>query len=263
MIAKLFANVENNAAASMAWYARRKFGEAIASRCLRTLAILLGIVGGLTPIVVGIYPQAWIGQLGYALLALAAGAIAADRYLGISSGWIRYVTAMLAIQRALADFRLDWSGLLISVSDGAAGAAALERFLELVRQSQHEVLKVVKEETQAWVAEFQSSLADLEKTLAAQKDAARANAEAAERAAALPQTGAIAIKLSAMPSGETEVVIDGQRVGSFLGQPFGKTDITPGLHVIEVSGTKAAAPFRLSTIVNVKAGEVAAASFKL
>ncbi len=259
MIAKLFANVENNAAASMAWYARRKFGEAIASRCLRTLAILLGIVGGLTPIVVGIYPQAWIGQLGYALLALAAGAIAADRYLGISSGWIRYV----AIQRALADFRLDWSGLLISVSDGAAGAAALERFLELVRQSQHEVLKVVKEETQAWVAEFQSSLADLEKTLAAQKDAARANAEAAERAAALPQTGAIAIKLSAMPSGETEVVIDGQRVGSFLGQPFGKTDITPGLHVIEVSGTKAAAPFRLSTIVNVKAGEVAAASFKL
>jgi len=83
-IAKVFSYVEDNAAASISWYARRKLGKARASRCLRALAIVLAVVGGLIPIIYGIYTQAWIAQLGYALLALAAGAVAADRYFGVS-----------------------------------------------------------------------------------------------------------------------------------------------------------------------------------
>src|SRR5262245_5391908 len=122
-IPAIFGYVENAAASSMAWYAQRKLGKARASRSLRALAIVLAIVGGLTPIIHGMYPQPWIAQLGFALLALAAGAVAADRYFGVSSGWIRYVTAMLAIQRALADFRLDWSGLLLSVAGDATSDA--------------------------------------------------------------------------------------------------------------------------------------------
>jgi hypothetical protein len=263
-IAAIYAHVEAAAASSMAWYAQRKLGKAAASRALRALAILLTITGGLMPIIHGIYPQAWIAQLGFALLALAAGAVAADRYFGISSGWIRYVTAMLAIQRALADFHLDWSGLLLSVADdGASEAARLGRFLDRARQFQHEVLKVVDEETQAWVAEFQSSLADLEKTLAAQKDAARAAAAAAEKAAASPQTGGIAINLSAAPTGEAEVSIDEHKVGAISGQQFGTAGVTPGLHVVAVAGIRDAKPFRLSTTATVKPGEITSVSFQL
>src|SRR5436309_3295630 len=93
-IPTIFGYVENAAASSMAWYyAQRKLGKARASRCLRAFAIVLAIVGGLMPIIHGMYPQPWIAQLGFALLALAAGAVAADRYFGVSSGWIRYVTA--------------------------------------------------------------------------------------------------------------------------------------------------------------------------
>jgi hypothetical protein len=183
-IAQLFAYVESTAAASLEWYAKRKSTKGRVSRFLRVSAIALGVAGGLTPIVNGVLSQVWIGQAGYALLALAAGLVAGDRYFGVSSGWIRYVTAMQAIQRVLADFRLEWSALLASSEDGAPPDAALvRRCLERARDFQAAVLRITEEETRAWVAEFQSNLSDLEKTLSAQRDRSRAAADAAEKAA--------------------------------------------------------------------------------
>jgi len=103
--------------------------------------------------------------------------------------------------------------------------------------------RVVDQETPAWVDGISEQPADLEKTLAAQKDAARATAEAAEKAASAPQTGAIAINLSEVPSGETEVLIDEQRAGAFVGKQFGKTDVPQGLHVVRLTAQKTPSRF--------------------
>jgi hypothetical protein len=42
----------------------------------------------------------------------AAGFLAFDRYFGTSSGWIRYMTSLAAIERLRAEFLFDWTALL-------------------------------------------------------------------------------------------------------------------------------------------------------
>ena len=93
------------------WDQRRKTAQSTRSQSLRWYALLLSIVGGLVPLLTALFSRpdwpwfttalGWInfGQLGYVLLAIAAGCVLLDRYFGYSTSWMRYVVAMQAIER--------------------------------------------------------------------------------------------------------------------------------------------------------------------
>jgi SMODS and SLOG-associating 2TM effector domain 2 len=50
-----------------------------------------------------------LGETGYLLIGLAGGCVALDRFFGYWSGWIRYITTALALEKSLDEFRLEWA----------------------------------------------------------------------------------------------------------------------------------------------------------
>jgi len=111
--------VEIQARQLIQWYYNKKQWKPRMSSGLRLFVILFFSIGGLVPLIKATFPVTSIaavvptgfdfGQLGYLLIALGAGAIALDRFFGYSSGWIRYITTALAIERSVDEFRLDWA----------------------------------------------------------------------------------------------------------------------------------------------------------
>lgn len=190
-IQALFKKIDGDVSAAIDWYARSKRYKTWASQILRGLAIALGAIGGLAPLVAGI-PQitdgswglnsALIGQCGYILIGIAAGLMAADRFFGVSTGWMRYMTTQMAIQHAQIDFRFDWARRLRALNDRPPDDDTVVKFLDRGRAFIQTINDMVKDETDAWVNEFRSGLSQLEATLAAQRKKAERAGEEVQRA---------------------------------------------------------------------------------
>jgi hypothetical protein len=198
----LFDHVVGRAREAEAWYERHKRLPQIWSRVIRGMVILLGATGGLARIVAGlrfdsITPAiaSLISQLGYLLIGIAAGLLAFDRYFGLSSAWVRYVTAMAELQRLEAEFLLEWSELLLTRSS-PSGTEDLLPFLESAREFWLAVIDLVARETDTWNREFQSAVTDLEKLVKAGREHARELEGGARRAhvASRSRTAAVARK---------------------------------------------------------------------
>jgi len=113
------------------------------------------------------------GQLGYLLIALGAACIALDRFFGYSSGWIRYITTALVIERSVDEFRLDWTRSMAALQGSQPTAEQLDKLFHLCRQFAVGVRAQVEQETRAWVLEFQSSLSELERQLKSRAEDAK------------------------------------------------------------------------------------------
>ncbi|HLL65347.1 MAG TPA: SLATT domain-containing protein [Micromonosporaceae bacterium] len=98
---------EQYAGGAIAWHLRGQRGKRLASRILRGAAVVL-IVAAVVAAVV------WSGRgpvhpnLGYVLLALAAGCLAFDHFFGLASGWQRDLATARALQARLLEFQLAW-----------------------------------------------------------------------------------------------------------------------------------------------------------
>ena len=156
---------EQQAVATISWYQRDKRAKRWASRLLRALAVVLAVSGGVMPLLPaiahGIDPN-----LGYVLLALAAGCVAFDHFFGLSTGWMRDIATLQALQSGLARFHLDWVKWQSTVADGPAAAAmpgAVAAALDLIDGLVTGVGRLAEAETAQWIAEFSSSVAALRK----------------------------------------------------------------------------------------------------
>lgn len=206
-IAQLKDYAEHEAADAIAWYWRNKAVKARASQLVRWSAIVLTGLAGLFPIAKNAWPDTFKFLLGGQLLwmvpanpdllvslfvGVAATLIALDRFGGFSTGWIRYVRTATELQRLLCEFRMDWATLesrLKSVEDQTAVEAMIGRVKEFVA-----IVRVtVLQETQQWAAEFESSLAQMEKDVQTQR-VQREDSEAKRREAA--QAGSISLTIT-------------------------------------------------------------------
>jgi hypothetical protein len=112
------------------------------SRLSRAAAMTFAVLGGIVPLIAN--NLTWVeANVGYALLALAAGGVAFDHFFGFSAGWVRCVVTAQALQGRLARFHLAWAAWqateagVLSTSDPAQPAttgvrAALDLIDELV-----------------------------------------------------------------------------------------------------------------------------------
>jgi hypothetical protein len=143
------------------WYMADRLGRKRASRILRGLALVLAAAGGLVPlanVTVGQSVSGW----GYLLLALAGVCFGFDRYLGLSSGWMRDVMTAQRVQRRLQDFQFAW--IELNAADACPGQVQSSPlpYLELLREFARDLSDLVIGETGDWVAEFQTGLQQLE-----------------------------------------------------------------------------------------------------
>jgi hypothetical protein len=183
--------VERQGRELLGWYFQKKIWKRRMSTALRVASILLFTLGGLIPLVKASWPGAPtsaagldFGQLGYLLIALGGAAIAFDRFFGYSSGWIRYITTEMAIERSIDEFRLDWARSIASLRGVGPTAEQVDQLMQLAKTFALSVRAQVEQETKAWVLEFQSNLSDLEKSLKARADEAKAEGAASKAAGA-------------------------------------------------------------------------------
>lgn len=152
---------EGQAEDSIAWYLRDKAVRRMISRLLRGCAILLGVAGGVVPLVSAasaVSGASW----GYVLLAMAGGCLAFDHFFGLSSAWMRDIATAQALQRALTEFRLDWATTELGTVTAAREAdAVIRRREELIRVLVLRRVELVEAETGEWLSEFRSNIGDL------------------------------------------------------------------------------------------------------
>jgi hypothetical protein len=197
---------------------------------------------------------------------LAGVVLLGDKVFGWSSGWLRYVSTVTAMERQTLQFELDWTAACLG---RAAGFTEDDKktFFELARQYQIELEKRRGEETEGWVAEFNTGTAALNDMIKFQKDAtekaARDARAAVETAANASLTGAIELTI-AQPAGSQKPVSvrvdDDVAEPDFLGSSWAKLGVSPGKHRLHVS---IAGVGEASRIADVAPGAVARVEVKI
>ena len=145
----------------IAWYDQSRKPKRAGSQWLRVFSILFAAVGALCPLVDAteiVGDKILLGQWGYVFIALAAAIVGYDKYFGLSTGWMRYIVTQLSLEKALKEFQYDWIILNAQQSNTSA-------LLQRIKDFSLQIESLVKQETDAWVLEFESSVAQLEKVL--------------------------------------------------------------------------------------------------
>ena len=102
-----------------------------------------------------------------------------DRFFGYSTGWIRYVTTAMALEKSLEEFRLEWTRNMAKMRGAAPTPEQLEMLIQTSETFSLAIKSQVEQETKAWVVEFQTNLSQLEKDLQAKADEAKAKTKSA------------------------------------------------------------------------------------
>ena len=145
----------------IAWYDQSRKPKRAGSQWLRVFSILFAAIGALCPLIdaTKIFgDEILLGQWGYVSIALAAAIVGYDKYFGLSTGWMRYIVTQLSLEKALKEFQYDWIILNAQQSNTSA-------LLRRIKDFSLQVESLVRQETDAWVLEFESSVAQLEKVL--------------------------------------------------------------------------------------------------
>jgi hypothetical protein len=184
------------------WYYEKKKQKNFASRWLRFWAISFTILGGLIPLLsaAGIVEavlryygakapgdihvaELRFNQFGYILIGLAAGCVAFDRFFGFSSNWMRYIGAAMRIETARVRFAFDWEYLVAPLGANEPTPEEVRKLLEVIQKFSLDIREAIEQETGAWISEFQTNLAQLDKETKALFEGARSEKKAIERRA--------------------------------------------------------------------------------
>ncbi|HKS22131.1 MAG TPA: SLATT domain-containing protein [Thermoanaerobaculia bacterium] len=176
-IKTLAADVEASVVGASDWYLSKRKAVSRGARWSRVLAIAFVTLGGLAPLIwatfdikITKYPTVTGTGIGYLCLALAAAAVALDRYAGFSSSWMRRITTAQALKRLVVEFRVQWPPLLADVeAKKDITPADVKLLFERIAKLAGDAEDVIKEETRLWKVEFESAFAQLEKASQAKK----------------------------------------------------------------------------------------------
>lgn len=162
--------VEGEGIRAASWYLNEKRSKARWSRVLRIVAILFATAGAALPFVAANTGR--IGfEWGYVMLALAAGAVAMDRFFGFSTAWMRYMTAELGIQQRLRELQFEWTRLLLERGSRSISAHEASDVLAKLADAAADLHSEIRRETAAWADEFQSNIGELRSLAGSARDA--------------------------------------------------------------------------------------------
>ena len=190
-------------------------------------------------------------QWGYIAFASAGACVAADKFYGMSSCWIRYMKTQLVLEAALTDLRYDWFALLAKVEKQQPTPEQVQAMLQKMKEFVVLVHAQIQEETDAWVLEFQASLADLTNTVRAQRDAQKAGSVQV----IVPNTKDF--------DGGVKVQLDHSEDRTMEGTQCLFASVLPGAHEILITGKKANQTFRATNVVKVVPDSMASVSILL
>lgn len=224
------------------WYEDRRIPQKNWSQRTRWLSLTFATLGALCPLAapMEIFQNKNLPELGYIFLAFGALIITFDRLYGFSSSWMRYASTQLNLDIALREFQFEWA--LLQSQNHSPDAA-----LQKLKDFSAKIDGIVKQETDAWINEFRSNIAELEKVL-------KTGAE--ER-----KPGALQLKVTnARDFGKITVCLDNVLRKEMNGVSETLIDmVMPGSHELLLIGVDSAGKGRRETkVVTVSANTTAA-----
>ncbi|MER5178863.1 SLATT domain-containing protein [Streptomyces sp. NPDC002896] len=161
---ELYRWVERGALTTAEWYLRDRAWKRRGARALRAGTALGGVVGAALPVLDLTRVVGGVAPWGCLALLLALACALADRYFGLTSGWMRDVATAQAVQRRLQALQFDWASEcvreVLGPTEGTAGEAA-ERCLGVLRRFSEDLTELVRAETADWMLQFRSGVAPL------------------------------------------------------------------------------------------------------
>lgn len=161
---ELYRWVERGALETVTWYLADRTGRRRTARALRAGAALGAVAAAAVPLLCLAADAARLASWGYLPLLLGGACVAADRFFGVTSGWMRDVAAAQAVQRRLQIFQFDWAAEsvreVLGPTEGTAGEAA-EHCLAVLRRFSDDMTELVRTETTDWMVEFRTGSAPL------------------------------------------------------------------------------------------------------
>jgi hypothetical protein len=193
-----------------------------------------------------------LGQLGYVFAAIAAVLVGLDRFLGLSTGWVRYITAELSLRKALADFQMDWVIRNAELADDAGEQKCPRERLALIKNFSSRIDQYVEAETMQWAAEFQGALAMLQTAVREAQEAAR------------PGTVQVTVQRGAGIRAGATVYLDGEARGRTSNGTLTLTRVSAGGHEVAAVGEREeGGEVRAATSITVPGGGVVPITLKL
>lgn len=144
------------------WYDKYTKRHSFFSRVIRFLSILLFAFGTLCPILnTGLDEKSQIGlNWGYVSLAIGGLLLLVDKYLGVSSGYVRFYLAKLDIQKNTFDFIENWD-IESAKASNPLTKENIVSLLNTVKAFRQSVFTTIQVETGAWATEFQTQTGEL------------------------------------------------------------------------------------------------------
>lgn len=263
------------------WYwtsIRRKRFWSVASR---TLGFVFGVIGAIAPIAAAVHvnehDRLRMTQFGFVALSIAGLVLVGDRVFGWSSGWLRYTATVTTMEQLSTQFELDWLRLLLtrhgtqkeadrnvssalgdgsvdpttkpSGADGTSRAPAepsaddgvVVAAFDIAQDFVQKLGALRTEETQKWIAEFNSGMAVLDEMIKSQREAANRTLETMRETIADKQAGARSGALAlTLTRGESQnghpckVILDEEAPEQVTGTLWAKAGLDPGFHTVRV-----------------------------
>jgi len=249
-LAAVFDQVTGEARAAIAWYPNKTGRKRRTAMALRVGAVIATAGAGVMPILA----QMGVGENGAPILqpawasvslAVAAALVGLDHYFGFSSGWMRFVATELQLRQQLLEFQMEWATERASWKGASPTDDQVQRVLSRAKAFVLGVSATVLEETNTWIAEFQTTLKQLD--------------EAAKAKAAVSELGGVNLVVTngdACDGGWT-LCIDGGSRTTRHGKTAAAVGLRPGMHTVLVEGVIQAKARRAELVTSVPAGGTA------
>ena len=270
----IYSHAQESAKVKCTWYWDSIKTKRRASLGVRFVAFTFLIFGTLLPLLAGLGDKSEVRllytQIGVAALAFAGLMQVADRVFGWSSGWLRYMTTATAMENLTRKFELDWASYTLE-KGGSLGNQDIKPLFDLAKGLEDGLSKMQSDETDKWVADFNSGMALLGELIKSQREAGEkavevahaAQAKAAEEREKARQTGSVELTLvhQAVPVA-IKIALDDETAQEFVGSSWARSGLTPGQHIISVMTTSPPSQ-TIQKIVEVPPAGVARAEINL
>ena len=252
-LAQIFDHLRADTLKAASWYLKAKKPKGRVAYWARMIGILAaGVAGGL-PLLSAVAPGADLSPLWVSIaVAVGAGALGFDARMNSSKGWVRYVKAEQQIRDAFEKFELEWQLERAAWRGAAPSAEQVALMIKRAVEFSAQINGIVQAETNAWGEEFLGSLKQLEDSLKARDDEAKARA-ASSRSGALN----LFVSNGEQSTNGWKLTIDDRPETVHTGTTAAIADIAPGRHVLRVRGTITGKDVKVERIIEIQPNAIA------
>ena len=159
----LFQFVSGRVKDAIVWYQKSAKCKKRRAILLRVISVLLASAAALIPILSQvIVDEHGIPKIAPAwssvFLVLAGVFIALDRFLGHSSGWVRYTSTGFRLQALRNNFQIEWQCERSKWKATGPEDEQIQTLCAKAKEFIQQADKLILDETNTWITEFQSAL---------------------------------------------------------------------------------------------------------